>query len=346
MDFYSFLDTLHQGEPMQFQMRNIVWQIIIVFAAACINSNVLAANNNLTDKDKVATVNGKVISRALFEREINGVRQRIAGMGKQINKEQMAKLNSNVLENLIGRELLYQKSLKEGIKADQNAVDKQFMDLKGQFPNEDKFQEMLSTMKITETVVKSDLERMLTVQRFIEERISKKIIVPDSETKSFYDSEPGRFKQPEQVQASHILIKVDQKAGEAAKKEAFDKINMIKEKLRKGEDFAALAKEFSQCPSNAKGGDLGYFRHGQMVKPFEDAAFALKEGEMSEPVETIFGFHLIKVTGKKQESITPYDTVKERIALFLKQKKVQTEVGALVEKLKESDEVKRYLPTS
>ena len=89
------------------------------------------------------------------------------------------------------------------------------------------------------------------------------------------------------VKASHILVKTE------------DKANWIYNELKKGKDFAKLAKEYSDCPSKRNGGDLGFFGKGQMVKEFEDAAFSLKEGETSKPVKTEFGYHLIKVTGRK-----------------------------------------------
>jgi peptidyl-prolyl cis-trans isomerase C len=89
------------------------------------------------------------------------------------------------------------------------------------------------------------------------------------------------------VKASHILVKTE------------DKANWLCKELAKGRDFAKLAKDYSVCPSRASGGDLGFFGRGQMVKEFEDAAFSLKEGDVSKPIKTQFGYHVIKVTGRK-----------------------------------------------
>jgi peptidyl-prolyl cis-trans isomerase C len=104
-----------------------------------------------------------------------------------------------------------------------------------------------------------------------------------------------------------------------------------------------LAREYSEGPSSVKGGDLGYFGRGQMVKPFEDAAFALNVGELSEVVETRFGYHLIKVTGKNPETVVAYADVKERLQKYLKDEKVQQEVSAYVEDLKTKAKVERFL---
>jgi peptidyl-prolyl cis-trans isomerase C len=140
------------------------------------------------------------------------------------------------------------------------------------------------------------------------------------------------------------LIKVDPEADESRKAEARKKLEMIQKRLRKGEDFAALAKEFSEGPSRGKGGDLGYFRRGQMVKAFEEAAFTLRPGEVSDIVETKFGYHLIKVIDKKPEKTMAYKDVKDRLGDYLKREKVQKEVRLYVEKLKEKAKVERFPP--
>ena len=111
------------------------------------------------------------------------------------------------------------------------------------------------------------------------------------------------------------------------------------QKLVAGGDFAELAKQFSDCPSSSRGGDLGYFSRGKMVKPFEDAAFALKIGEMSNVVETKFGYHVIKVTDKKPESVTEFDKEKEKLSNYLKREKIQKAVEEYVAKLKQTAKI-------
>ena len=110
-----------------------------------------------------------------------------------------------------------------------------------------------------------------------------------------------------------------------------------------GADFAETAKAQSEGPSKDQGGDLGYFGRGQMVKPFEDAAFALEPGKVSDVVETPFGYHLIRVSDKKPETVVSYDEVKERLANFLKNQKVQREMTQYVDELKASAKIERFL---
>jgi len=143
--------------------------------------------------------------------------------------------------------------------------------------------------------------------------------------------------------ASHILIKVDSKADASKKAEARKKIEKIQKKVKKGEDFAALAKEFSEGPSGAKGGDLGYFKRGQMVKPFEDVAFALKPVEVSDIVETRFGYHLIKVIDKKPEKVIAFAEVKDKLQQYIKRQKIQGQVNQYIEELKGKAKIDRFL---
>ena len=144
------------------------------------------------------------------------------------------------------------------------------------------------------------------------------------------------------MRASHILIKVEPQADETQKARARKTLKTVQQKLQTGEDFGALAKEFSQGPSSSKEGDLGFFSRGQMVKPFEDVAFAMKQGEVSDIVETRFGYHLIKVTDKQPETKLAYADVKEQLGQHLKQQKVQQEISAYVEELKVNAKVVKY----
>lgn len=293
-------------------------------------------------KDKVAVVNGSVITGTDFDAEISRVRQQFRSMGQPFPSVRLPEIKKQVLEQLIGRELLYQTSQKKGFKVDEAAVNEQLTALKKRFPSEAEFNNALSEMNQSEAAIKSQLERNMAIKEFVDKEFVQKITISDKESKAYYESNQNLFKQSEQVQASHILINIDPQADASQKAEARKKLEKIRKRLQKGEDFAALAKEFSQCPSNAKGGDLGYFGRGQMVPPFEQAAFALKPGTISDIVETKFGYHLIKVIDKKSESTIPYKDVKEKLEQRLKQEKIQKEITLYVEQLKEKAKVERF----
>jgi peptidyl-prolyl cis-trans isomerase C len=293
--------------------------------------------------NRVAVVDGSIITKADFDREVIHVKQRLMNTGKPLSDSQVAKLKTEVLEQLINRELLYQESQRKGIRVGEAEVNEKLEAMKKNFPSEADFANVLRDANLSEVEVKSKIERGLAIDELITEKFVEKVTLPQDEVKAYYESNPESFKQPEQVRASHILIKVGPEEARSTRTAARKKIEKIQQKLRKGEDFAALAEEFSQCPSGSKGGDLGYFSRGQMTKPFEDAAFTLMPGEISDIVETRFGYHLIKVQDKTPETVMAFDDIKDGLKRYLTQQKVQKEIVLYVQKLKEQARVERYL---
>ena len=314
--------------------------IVIAIALTAVGWQVSAADKKEPSEDKIAVVNGEVITRSEFDRAVGFAKQRALQTGQPLDN---AQLKDRILKQLVGSELLYQESKKEGINVDQKAVDERLEQWKKRFPNEEEYKKALSSSNLSVPQMKKDIKRGMTIEKLIVTRFVDKTTVPEKEIKAYYDSNSNLFKQPEQVRASHILIKVEPKAKESEKEDALKKIKEVQEKQKKGDDFAKLAKEYSQGPSNAKGGDLGFFKRGQMVPAFEEVAFKLKPGEVSDIVNTRFGYHLIKVVDKKPESTVPYEEIKERIGQYLKQEKVQKEVRQLVEKLRKEAKVETFL---
>jgi len=302
----------------------------------------LASEKQASD-GKAAVVNATVITQEDLDRELSVIQQRLLSEGKVLNESQLLETKKKVLEGLINVELLYQEAQMQGAKVSDEAINKQLGTVKSRFPNEDKFKSSLIKMDLTEAELITQINRALTVQQFIDKKFVQKVTVSDKETRAYYDANQAAFKQPEQVKASHILIKVGPQADEPQKAAARKKIEEIQQRVQKGEDFAVLAKEFSEGPSSVKGGDLGYFRKGQMMKPFEEAAFALKSGEVSDIVETSFGYHLIKLVDKKPESTIPYEGIKDRIQAYLKQKKVGEQVDLYVADLRGKAKVEQFL---
>lgn len=154
--------------------------------------------------------------------------------------------------------------------------------------------------------------------------VLKNVTVEDFEVKAFYQANAHHFQKPATVSAKHILVETEEKANE------------IKAMLDKEEKtFEDAAKEFSTCPSKERGGDLGEFGRGQMVKEFEDAAFDAEIGQVVGPVKTQFGFHIIKVEKKNEPTMIEYDEVKDRIRENLVQQKQATVYDEKVKELKE-----------
>jgi len=315
-------------------------QMVALLTAVLIFLPALAAEQKPADK-KIASVNGVAITQAELNREMDMQVDRLARQGRQLTDQQKAQLEKDMLESIIEREVLYQQSLKSGIQIKDQTVDDQLATIKKRFPSEQEFSNALKRMNLTEKEVKSQIKRGLAIRRLIDEQVARKIVISDADTRAYYDAHPQMFKQPEQVKASHILIKVTPDADDAQKATARKKIEEIQQKLKNGGDFAALAKEYSEGPSGARGGDLGFFRHGQMVKPFENAAFGLEPGQVSDVVTTRFGYHLIKVTEKKPAKTLAYSEVKDKIGERLKQQKIEKQAGEYIDGLKKDAKIEK-----
>jgi peptidyl-prolyl cis-trans isomerase C len=290
-----------------------------------------------------ASVNGVAISNEDVNRQMFALEQHILStQGTAIRPEMIPELRNKILDELIDKELLYQESLRKGIEIEEKAVDEKMDALKGRFPNKETFKDEMNQMNLSEVTLRSQIKKDLTVQQLVEKEILVKVVVSDEDSKSFYAGHPEHFQQKEKVKASHILIKSEADTDPVSKDERRKKLEALKKRIENGEDFASLAKEFSQCPSAEKGGDLGYFERGKMVKPFEDAAFSMKPGEVSDIVVTPFGFHLIKVTDRSEARTISYDESKERIQQHLQRVKFLEAKNVYVGNLKEKNKVEKY----
>lgn len=315
---------------------------ITIAGALILMSAFVFAENKKSPADRVASINGVVITQKEFDRELDINMQRFAASGRPIPEFQIKKLKSDVLDSLIEIELLYQESKKKGIQVTAEAISNQLMAFKQRFQGDVKFQKMLTENNLTESDFKERIQRREAIQQLIDKEVAQKVVITDEESKAYYDTNPQFFKKSEQVKASHILIKVDATASEAQKAEARKKIKEVQQKLQKGEDFATLAQNYSQGPSGPKGGDLGSFGRGQMVKPFEEAAFRLQPNEVSDIVETRFGYHLIKVLDKKPAEKLAYAEVKERLDERLRRQKVESEASLYIKNLKKDAKIEKF----
>jgi len=162
------------------------------------------------------------------------------------------------------------------------------------------------------------------------------IKISDKEIEEYYKNNQDKFKHPIEIRASHILIKLSKDSSSEDVKKAKDEITKILNDAKKGKDFKKLAEKYSQGPSAKKGGDLGWFSKGQMVKEFEEVAFKTAPGEITGPVRTSFGLHIIKVTGKKEAGISPLDEVKDKIISELRNEKITAIKNDVKQKVEKS----------
>ena len=290
--------------------------------------------------DVAALVNGEPIISKDLEAEVNGIKQQLTMRGQVPDDKKMATIREKSLQKLIQFELLVQASEKAGVVIAKDEVEKQLNQFKQRVGSDDNFKKMLADQGMTESDVKRQFQKNIAIQQYIELHIMKKATIADQVAKDFYIENKKEFEQPDQVKASHILLMVKDDDTKADKEIKREKLLKIKKQISDGADFAKMAQRFSEGPSAPKGGDLGFFSRGQMVKPFEKVAFSLMPGDVSDVVETDFGYHLIKVVDKQYAKTVSYEETKGKIKEFLSQQKVNELVENQLAQLHEKAEIK------
>jgi peptidyl-prolyl cis-trans isomerase C len=282
--------------------------------------------------DVLAHVNGEDVTKADLDRAVQALEARAGG---PVPAEQRDQVVRGVLDQLIGYKVLVQETRARKVAVPDADVDARIGQIRGQFPSEAEFTQMLTQRNLTLEQVKSDARQDMAIAKLIEDEIASKVAVKPEQVTDFYAKNPDQFKQGESVRASHILISVPKGADAATKAQARDKAEQVLKEVKGGGDFAALAKQHSADPgSAAKGGDLGFFQQGQMVGPFNDAAFSLAPGAISDLVETDFGFHIIKVAEKKEGRTIPLEEVRPQVEQYLERLNRQEQTETFVNGLK------------
>ena len=285
----------------------------------------------------IARVNGEEVTRAEFQEYIQSLEARA---GSPVPAEQRDQVYRGVLDQLVGYKLLTQEAKSRKVAVPEADVDARIAEIKQQFPSEDIFMQMLIERKMTLDQVKADAREDMAIGKLIETEIAARVAVTPAQVQDFYDKNPDQFKQSERVRASHILISVPENADAAAKAQAKTKAEQVLKELKAGQDFAALAKQHSQDPGSAvNGGDLGFFEQGQMVGPFNDAAFTLQPGATSDLVETPFGYHIIRVAEKQAARTIPLDEVRPQVEQFLQNRNRTEQTEAFVKSLRSKGKV-------
>lgn len=293
--------------------------------------------------DPVAVVEGKPISKLELENALNTALKSAGKTADELPPDQRAIGYRSLLNDLVIEHLVTSRSA--AIKIDDKAVDETLTKLKSEFPSEAEMNDELKKNGQTLDSIKGRIRISLQQQKWMDQQIAGKTDVTDAEAKAFYDQNPDKFEVPETVKASHILIATPEDATPEvlAAKEKLAKATY--ERVKKGEPFEKVAGEVSEDPgSKANGGDLDYFSKDRMVKEFADAAWKLKIGEISEPVKSQFGFHIIKVTDKKPAHTVSFDEGKGKIVTFLSQQKKQTAIKSTLIDLQKNADVKINLP--
>ncbi len=275
-------------------------------------------------------VNGEKIYAA----EISMTMQNIAAqMGGRENVQDENQLVQMATQRVVEQTLLAQEARRTNIQPNELRLAEMIQALEQQAGGRETLESNLATFgmsydQLAEFVLEMELSRAL-----IKEQISPTIQVSNEEVKAFYDENPELFDAEAQVRARHILFNATLVADAQTVAEARAKAEAARQRALAGEDFAELARELSEGPTAANGGDLGFFTQGQTAPAFSAAAFALEPGEISPVVRTDFGLHVLKVEEKRPAGRLPFDEVSDHVRSSLIQKKTGQSVGNLVESL-------------
>ncbi|MGN7115365.1 peptidylprolyl isomerase [Lysinibacillus odysseyi] len=281
-------------------------KIVKLVAAPIVLSAFLVGCSDGGDSRTVATVNKEKITEG------------------ELNKLLQSQYGSTALDSLITNKIVELEAKKLDIKVSDKEIAEEYKTYTESYGGEEALLKSLESYNMTKKDVEKDIKNYLLTLKVMEDYID----VTDEDVKAYYEENKESFNTEEQVQASHILVEDEATANEVIKK------------LNAGEDFGELAHEYSTDTVSAEnGGELGYFSKGQMVEEFENAAFAMKVGEVSKtPVKTEHGYHIIKVTDKKAAVKANFESAKEEARKKLVEERVNEQYQAWVEeKMKEYD---------
>ncbi len=294
--------------------------------------------------DAVARVNGMLVGREEFDAVVESNIYRYEYQsGQTFDEAQRGLLERQVLDGLITRTILEQEGEALAIVISDERLAETLEQFKAQFPSESAYQIALEEQGFTEADFEVELRRQLMIEELIRVEVYETIELDEAETRAFYDGNPQFFERPEQVAARHIIFTTREGQDETERTARQAELESIRQRIIDGADFSEMAREHSEGPSAAAGGDLGVFGRGQMVGPFEDAAFGLQVGEISEIVETQFGYHLIQVTERIPAQTQRFEDVSAEIEQFLTEEARNRGAQEYVRDLRAAAQVEEFI---
>lgn len=298
------------------------------------------------DNSVAVTVNGVDITEAEVQKIVKPQLEKMAQQNKQLPpafaQAFEKQIKQQILDKMIVIQLLDEKVKESNIIIADEEVTKQIQQIASvQKPplSIEELKKIIESQGYAFDDWKNEIRKQLGQQKLFKSQFPESTNITEEDAKKHYDENPTQFVTKEQVRASHILItpKKDEGSTDATPEEkakAKAKAEGLLKQIKEGADFAALAKANSDCPSAAKGGDLNFFGRGQMVPPFDKVAFAMETGKISDLVETRFGYHIIKVTDRKEAGTTSFEQAKAGLIQQLTQKKQTEMTNKYVDSLK------------
>lgn len=290
----------------------------------------------------VAKVDGQDIARELFNREYTQTLERYQKARHEVKPALRERLKDNIVRRLVDAELIRQQAEKMQVTIADDELAEKWEAHKKRYGSEEAFKSFLERAGTTADDVRRQFENNLLREKVFA-KVSEGVQADPKEVRKFYDDNQARYDEPEQIKASHILFRVPPNASEVDKAKKKEAAKAVLKQLKTGASFEEMAKKHGEDPTKDRGGDLGYFVKGRMVKPFEEAAWTLKKGEISGIVETQFGFHIIKKTDHKKARKKPFGEVKEQIERSLVARKRNQAIRDALGKWKEAAKIEIFV---
>lgn len=281
--------------------------------------------------DVLARVNGEDVTKAELDRLIRNME---LSAGQPVPAERRDEILRGALDQLITYTVLRQEIRARKISIPEPEIEASLQEMQKQFPSGQEFKKALSERGMNLDRLRADARVDMSINKMMEDEVSMQPEATDAQVREFYDKNPDKFKQDEAVRASHILIRVEPDANDATKQKARARAEALAKQAKGGADFAELARKNSDDGSAQMGGDLNYLAPGQTVAPFDRAVFSMEPGQISDVVETEFGFHVIQVVDKRAASTVPFEQVSPRIRAFLTEEAKQARAQAFIEQIK------------
>ncbi|NPU84274.1 MAG: hypothetical protein HPY65_07275 [Syntrophaceae bacterium] len=276
------------------------------------------------------------------------VKKRLAAVKEKLSAEQKKKLRDDlrkrIIEDFVARTLLADEIKRRKVTASAQEINEAIEQVKGTLQPGTTLEDLMKQSGTSQAQLQEEMAFGVKLDKLVKISMGKQGKPTDKEITAFYEKNKKTFTIPESVRARHILIAKATGDDEKTKAEKKAKAEDIRKQLLAGGNFMELAKKYSECPSKEHGGDLGEFPRGQMVKPFDQAAFSQKVNEIGPVVETDFGYHIIQVLEHNAVRPMPLEKVKDRVSLYLEHQKKSQALVALVKKLREKAKVVLYKP--
>jgi parvulin-like peptidyl-prolyl isomerase len=289
-----------------------------------------------------AMVNGVEISYERFNSFYQEYRRpygiNVAGRGDHLSK--LTKLRKEAMDEMIEQELVRQAAEAKGIEVSATEVDQAIDEIRKPFNSTEEFERRIQSEGFTEQGYREHVERMIAAKKYLDEIRLAVAEVSDEELEQYYRDNEYRLTFPEQVRVRHVLLTWKPMGTTDDRAAIREQMKPILERARAGEDFAQLARELSDdYATKGNGGDTGLFKRGEMAPAFEAVAFALQPGEISDPVETPFGVHILKLEEHKEAYLLPLDEIREDLRDHVREERMEAAVEKEIERLREQGKI-------